>query len=454
MVTLYKAKAKASLIGATLTLDIDSTDYEVNGLSRYKQKIVFVSGALQGEKVQALVLEDKAGFIKARTSKVLSPAPGRQRPFCPHFSQCGGCQLQYLDNDQQIRLKQQGIDQLIRHQTGLETLPWQPMIAAADTHYRRKARLGVWFDKKTRQLSVGFRAEGSKHISAISECSMLSPLLTPVLTRLPPAINALPDPAVVTHLELFCANQRPYVVVRHVKPLTAAQQQAFVQSWPEAYFLGDDGTEQLQHWQPDTPTPAYTLTEQDIRLQFQPGDFIQINEAVNQKMVSQALAWLEVNADDTILDLYAGMGNFSLPLAKYAKTVQGIEGVAKMVQQAATNATLNGLSNASFAQADLHLPWPDAPWRGQGYTKVVLDPARAGAKGAIEQIAALKAAQILYVSCNAATFARDARVLLSQGYQLQKLSAIDMFPHTSHLELMALFSASSKSASVKSAPAK
>ncbi|WP_372627149.1 23S rRNA (uracil(1939)-C(5))-methyltransferase RlmD [Arsukibacterium sp.] len=453
MVTLYKAKAKASLVGATLTLDIDSTDYEVNGLSRYKQKIAFVSGALPGEKVQARVLEDKPGFIKARTSKVLSPVVERQEPFCPHFNQCGGCQLQYLDNNQQARLKQQGVDQLIRHQTGLAVLPWQPMLSGPDTNYRRKARLGVWYDKKTRQLSVGFRAEGSKNISEISECSMLSPMLTPALTVLPPVIKALADPAAITHLEVFSANQRPYVVVRHVKPLTAAAQQEFIQSWPEAYFLGDEGNDSLQPWQADTPVPGYTLAAQQIDLQFQPGDFIQINEAVNQQMVTQALAWLEVNPDDTILDLYAGMGNFSLPLARYAKTVQGIEGVAKMVQQAATNAKLNGLNNASFAQADLHLPWPDAPWRGQHYTKIVLDPARAGAKGAIEQIAALKAAQILYVSCNAATFARDASVLLAKGYQLQKLAAIDMFPHTSHLELMALFSAS-VSASSKSAPAK
>lgn len=440
MATLYKAKAKASLIRATLNLDIDSTDYEVNGLSRYQQKIAFVSGALSGERVQVQVQEDKPGFLKARTVKVLTAAAERQQPFCPHFNQCGGCQLQYLHSDQQRLLKQQGIDVLICHQTGLANLPWQPMLSGPDRHYRRKARLGVWYDKKTRQLSVGFRAEGSKAITAISECSMLSPELEPALTVLPAVIRALPEPAVITHLELFTASQRPYVVVRHIKPLTLAQQQSFSRAWPQAYFLGDDGSNALQSWQGETAVPSYTLAEQNITLQFQPGDFIQVNDAVNQQMVSQALAWLEINADDVILDLYAGIGNFSLALAKYAKTVHGIEGVAKMVQQAATNASFNGLSNASFSQADLHLPWPDEPWRRQRYTKVVLDPARAGAQGAIEQVAALKAAQILYVSCNAATFARDAKELLSQGYQLRKLAGVDMFPHTNHLELMALFS--------------
>ncbi|KKO44407.1 23S rRNA methyltransferase [Arsukibacterium ikkense] len=440
MVTLYKAKTKARVNKAILTLDIDSTDYEVNGLSRYQQKIAFVSGALSGEKVQVQVTADKAGYLKARTLRVLTAAPERQTPFCPHFSQCGGCQLQYLSTEQQQLLKQQGVDQLIRHQTGLGALPWQPMLSGPALHYRRKARLGVWYDKKTRLLSVGFRAEGSKNISAINQCSMLRPELAAAWQLLPPLIKALPEPGAVTHLELFSAGTQPYVVVRHVKPLSPAQQQGFSQAWPDAYFLGDDGSGSLQAWQADTPVPAYTLTEQDLQLQFQPGDFIQVNEAVNQQLVSQALAWLDVDANDVILDLYAGIGNFSLALARHAKAVQGIEGVAKMVQQAATNAQLNGLTNASFAQADLHLPWPDAPWRQQHYTKVLLDPARAGAQGAIEQVAALKAAQILYVSCNAATFARDAKVLLANGYQLQKLAGVDMFPHTSHLELMALFS--------------
>ena len=152
-----------------------------------------------------------------------------------------------------------------------------------------------------------------------------------------------------------------------------------------------------------------------------------------------ALAWLQPGADDVVLDLYAGIGNFTLPMAQRAKTVRAVEGVAKMVQQLATNAHLNGLSNVTAYQADLHLPWPKAAWHQRDYTKVVLDPARAGAQGAVQQVVALKPAQILYVSCNAATFARDSKVLLGAGYHLEKLSGIDMFPYTSHLEVMALF---------------
>ncbi|HBN90566.1 MAG TPA: 23S rRNA (uracil(1939)-C(5))-methyltransferase RlmD, partial [Rheinheimera sp.] len=179
-----------------------------------------------------------------------------------------------------------------------------------------------------------------------------------------------------------------------------------------------------------------------LRLQFSPDDFIQVNAGLNQQMVNQALDWLQVNADDTVLDLYAGIGNFTLALAQRAKTVRAVEGVAKMVQQLATNAKLNGLSNVEAYQADLHLSWPKASWNTPEYTKVLLDPARAGAAGATEQIIKLKPAQILYVSCNAATFARDAKILLQSGYRLHKISGVDMFTHTNHLELMALFSRS------------
>ena len=171
-------------------------------------------------------------------------------------------------------------------------------------------------------------------------------------------------------------------------------------------------------------------------------DFIQVNTGVNQLMVQQALAWLQIDSNDVVLDLYAGVGNFSLPLAQRAKTVRAVEGVAKMVQQLATNAKLNGLSNVEAYQADLHLSWPKASWNTPEYTKVLLDPARAGAAGATEQIIKLKPAQILYVSCNAATFARDAKILLQSGYRLHKICGVDMFTHTNHLELMALFSRS------------
>ena len=441
MLNIYKAKPKASLVGKTLTFTIDSSDYEVQGIAKQQDKIVFVSNALPGEQVQAKVLEDKAGFIKASTVKLLNASPLRVTPPCRYASQCGGCQLQHISEQDQRSLKQQGIDTLLRHQTGLATLPWQPMLTDDSESYRRRARIGIWYDKKTKQLSVGFRQTADKRIINVAQCLVLAKPLAPIFAVLSRVIPTLRDPSVVTHADVLLAGEQVFISLRHVKPLTDSEKQQFIAAWPEAVWLGEAQPGQFDYWQQQA-VPQYQLAEQALTLQFSPDDFIQVNSALNQKMVSQALQWLQINADDVVLDLYAGIGNFTLALAQRAKTVRALEGVAKMVQQLATNAKLNGLSNVEAYQADLHLPWPKAQWNKPQYTKVLLDPARAGAQGAVEQIVRLKPAQILYVSCNAATFARDAKVLLGSGYRLEKIAGIDMFSHTSHLELMALFSRS------------
>lgn len=439
MLNVYKAKPKASLLGKTFTFQIDSSDYEVHGIAKHQQKIAFVTAALPGETVQAKVLEDKAGFLKASTVKVLQACALRITPPCQFAVQCGGCQLQHISVTNQRELKQQGIDKLIRHQTGLTSLPWQPMLTANDSGYRRRARIGIWYDKKQRHLSVGFRQSNDKHIVALDNCMVLSPLLTPVFNVLNKVLPELKDPAAVTHAEVFAADDNAFVILRHVKALSVAEQQLFIDAWPEAVWLGEAQPDIFSYWQQPV-VPQYRLAEQQLDLQFAPDDFIQVNAVLNQQMVTQAVNWLKISAEDTVLDLYSGIGNFTLALAQRAKTVRAVEGVAKMVHQLATNATLNGLSNVEAYQADLHLAWPEAPWNQSGYNKVLLDPARAGAQGATEQIVKLKPAQILYVSCNAATFARDARVLLQSGYKLDKICGVDMFSHTSHLELMALFS--------------
>ncbi len=439
MATLYRPKKTAVTQPLTIRLQIERNDYEGNGIGQYQQKIVFASGALAGETVLAKVTEQKPTFLKAKTIKVEQASNQRLTPFCRFYDSCGGCQLQYLSPLNQQQLKQQGIDQMLRHQTGLATLPWQPLLSSDSEQYRRKARIGLWFDKKQRRLHVGFRAQGSKTITAIDDCAVLSPVLAPVFKVLQQVVPTLAQPEKITHAEVLEADGSAYVMVRHLQTLSADEQQRFVDAWPEAIWLGEAQPGQVSYWQTEQKSPAYTLSAQQLTLSFSPDDFIQVNAKLNQLMINQALNWLAVGPDDQVLDLYAGIGNFSLPLAQRAKTVHGVEGLAKMVQQAATNAKNNGLTNAFFHQADLHLPWGQPEWQQLQYQHVLLDPARAGAQGAIPQLAAMKPAQILYVSCNAATFALDAKLLLAAGYQLQKLGALDMFPHTTHLELMALF---------------
>ncbi|MEO3680408.1 23S rRNA (uracil(1939)-C(5))-methyltransferase RlmD [Rheinheimera sp. FR7-31] len=438
MVNIYKAKPKASLQGKVLSFTITDHDYEVHGISQQGNKIAFISAALPGEQVQARVSEDKAGFIKANTVNVVNASALRITPLCPYAASCGGCQLQHISPDNQRQLKQQGIDKLIRHQTGLNALPWQPMLVADDSGYRRRARIGVWYDKKQRRLSVGFRQQGDKQITNVASCMVLAAPLQPIFSVLQQLVPTLADPTSITHAEVLMTDQQPVVILRHTKALTAEQRQRFIAAWPEALWLGEAQSGQFDYWQ-EPKALSYRLN-QGLQLEFAPDDFIQVNAAVNQLMVNQALDWLNPGPNDNVLELYAGMGNFTLALAQRAKTVHAIEGMAKMVQQLATNAKVNGLSNVVAQQADLHLAWPKADWNRSQYSKALLDPARAGAVGAVEQLCRLKPAQILYVSCNAATFARDAKVLLQQGYQLQKIGGADMFSYTSHLEVMALFS--------------
>jgi 23S rRNA (uracil1939-C5)-methyltransferase len=422
-----------------IELQIERLDHEAQGIGFEQQRIVFVSGALPGEKVKVQLTEQKDRSAKGKVVKVLQASPLRQTPACKHFGQCGGCQLQYVATEQQLALKQQAVDQLLRHHTGLEQLPWQAPLESTGQGYRRKARIGVWFDKKTQQFTVGFRKANDKTITAVEHCLVLSPALDKVFTVLQQQLPKLQQGSAITHVEAVDADGRVYLIVRHIRPLSQSDQQALIQAWPEARWIGEAQPELYQAWQAGTAEPYYELPALGLKLQFSAADFIQVNQGINQQMVQQALDWLNPQPDDQILELYSGIGNFSLALAQRAKWVHGLEGVTTMVQRAEANAALNQLHNLSFSQADLHLTWPKADWNTAKYQKVLLDPARAGAVGAVEQIASLSPAQILYVSCNPLTFARDAKVLLACGYQLDKISVMDMFPQTSHLELMALF---------------
>lgn len=441
MVSIYKAKTKPSRTGNLINLQIESTDYEAQGVARVGNKIAFVSGALTGELVQAKVLEDKAGFIKASTTVVKQAAKSRIKPPCAYVNQCGGCQLQYLPVSQQGPLKQQGVEQLLTHQLGLTKLPWQPMLAVANTAYRRRARIGVWYDKKQGKFSIGFRQANAKQIINIQQCLVLSPVLAPIFSVLAAQLPLLSSVTAVTHVEVIDADGQAYIIIRHVQPLTLEDKQRFIAAWPKAIWLGENAPGEFEPWQTEQPVSQayYMLNDQGLRLEFGLDSFIQVNAAVNQLMVNQAVQWLAPTATDNILDLYAGIGNFSLALAQQVKAVHAVEGIDKMVQQLLHNATVNQLNNVTATQADLHLAWPKTSWNKPQYSKVLLDPARAGANGAIEQVVKLKPTTILYVSCNAATLARDAKVLLASGYRLEKIGSIDMFPHTRHLELMALF---------------
>jgi len=438
MVSIYKSKAKAVVASQHPELIIERWDQEAQSIAFHQGKICFIEGGLPGERVKVTVTEQKANYLKGRVSKVLQSSVLRIAPQCQFFGSCGGCQLHYVSAEHGRELKQQALDQQLQHQLKLDSLPWQPTLTGPDRGYRRKARIGVWFDKKTQSFTVGFRKAGGKEITSVTDCMVLSPVIAPVFAVLQRTLPTLNQGSAVTHVEVLDADGKAFVVVRHIRPLPEQDQQRLQQAWPEACWIGEAEPEQFCAWS-GAEQPSYPLTE-GLQLNFSATDFIQVNAVVNEAMVSQAIAWLQPVKTDQILDLYCGIGNFSLALAKHAGMVVGLEGVAAMVTTASQNASQNGLNNTCFAQADLHLAWPKADWNRPQYQKILLDPARAGALGAIDEVARLKPAQVLYVSCNPTTFARDAKVLLAKGYRLDKIGMMDMFPYTSHLELMALFS--------------
>lgn len=437
MVSIYQTKKKNNLPQHAV-LDVQRWDHEAQGISTHQGKICFIEAALPGEQVQCRIIEQKKDYSRAVVQKVLQPAPARVKPLCPSAAQCGGCQLQFVAPESALQLKQQAVAGLLTHQLKVTALPWQAPLSADSSGYRRKARIGVWYDKQSRQFQVGFRQAGGKEILDIPHCMVLSPVIAPVLSVLRSTLPKLQHGSAITHAEVLDADGQAFVVIRHIKALADTDIALLKAAWPEAWWIGEPQSDEFVAWQPDTPQPEYRLASGQ-RLQFDATDFIQVNAPVNQAMVAQAIAWLMPEKSDQVLDLYCGIGNFSLAFAPLVAQVTGVEGVANMVQRATANAALNGYSNCSFMQGDLHLPWQGQPWSRGNYHKVILDPARAGAAGAVDEIVKLKPAQILYVSCNAATFARDARVLLANRYQISKIGVMDMFPYTSHLELMALF---------------
>lgn len=411
-------------------------DHNGAGIAYQKNKPVFIDGALPGEQVVIQLTESKSKFARAKLIKLLKPSEQRLKPFCKHFNQCGGCHLQHLGYDSQIEHKAQSLTHLMNQYKTDKTEVAQPIVGD-ETGYRRRARISLFVDKKTQKLQFGFRKKQSKQIENITDCAVLEPRLNVLLPKLKNLLNTFSNLTSLGHAELVLGYTGPVMVLRHLKPLVEKDEQALIALAKEEgvtlYSMPE--TDKLLRLVGDAP--AYKET--GVTLPFEPNHFIQVNQKVNQQMVAQAIEWLEPKADERVLDLFCGLGNFSLPIAQQSAFVVGVEGVDEMVQQATSNAELNQLSNTEFYQANLEEDLSSQPWAKEKFDKVLLDPARAGASGIVDQISALGAKRVVYVSCNPATLARDSESLEKQGYQLAKLGMLDMFPHTSHLESMALF---------------
>ncbi|NRA70187.1 MAG: 23S rRNA (uracil(1939)-C(5))-methyltransferase RlmD [Gammaproteobacteria bacterium] len=441
MANFYVAKKKIKKTSKQQKLIIEKLDQKFQGIGYLDNKVVFVPQTLPGEEVLMQVTNDRKKYATGKLIEVLKPAPQRIAPSCDHYGICGGCQTQLVGNEYQLEVKQDALRNRMRFVA--QSTQWLPAITSASWHYRRRARVGVQVDKKG-QLALGFRQQGSNDLVNIKQCSVLVAPFDQLFTPLYDLLNQLTVKSDIGHLEFITCDSGHYIIIRLMKSFKTKDIER-LQDFEIAHqvqFLIQDNQGEITQYDGQTASLLSYQLNQD-KLEFSAGDFIQVNAKVNQKMVEQAVAWLELKSTDKVLDLFCGVGNFSLSIARQAQMVVGVEGVKAMVERATSNASNAQLSNLTFHHSDLNQPLSEQAWYrnqlGQQVDKILLDPARDGALAIAEQLSSLKPQLIVYISCEPASLERDSQVIINQGYRLEKISVMDMFPQTTHLESMALF---------------
>ena len=427
-------------VGQRIELALERLTHDGRGIGRWQGRTVFVEGGMPGEQVVARVVRARSKLIEARLERLILASPERQAPACQHVDLCGGCSLQHMSQQTQLQIKQQALAQQLEHFAGLQPEHWMPALSGAQYGYRQRSRLSVRWDHKTRQLQVGFRQRASKALVEVTQCPVLVPELERLLQELPAELQQLQGCATLGHVELM-GGEQPAMIVRHLQPLSESDIQrlrVLAQRHDMVCYLQSGNEASLHSLTDGTTQPSYRLPDQQLAFHFAVGDFTQVNPEINQQMVNQALDWLAVQPGERVLDLFCGIGNFSLPLAQAGAVVTGVEGSAEMVERAAANAHFNHVQQVHFLQTDLSNSL-EPEWLNSEYQAALLDPPRDGAAEITAMLARKRVQRILYVSCNPATLARDAGILSAAGYRLAQVGVMDMFPQTAHVEAMALF---------------
>jgi 23S rRNA (uracil1939-C5)-methyltransferase len=422
---------------------IDDLSHDGRGVAHIDGKTVFIEGALKGEEVSFLYVEKKRSYDVGVAQEIHRAAPERVKPKCAVFGICGGCALQHMDPAAQILAKQEVLLENFERIGKVKPLEVLPTLTGAHWGYRRKARMGVrYVDKKERTL-IGFREKRKPYIVDMQRCEVLHPSVGEHLEELQDLVASLEGRKEIAQIEVAVDDTQTALVFRNMNPLSQDDSDkliAFAKQHDLHFFLQSGGPDTVTPLWPEQTQLSYALPEFEVHFNFTPNGFTQVNTDINRKMVPYAIDLLDVQTDERVLDLFCGVGNFTLPLARRAGEVIGVEGLELLVQRAKENAELNTIENVAFHVADLAKEVEQLPWWSQGFDKVLLDPARDGAMEAIPHIAKLKVKRIVYVSCNPATLARDAGLLVNDhGYTLAKAGVMDMFPHTAHVESIALF---------------
>ncbi|MFC1751372.1 23S rRNA (uracil(1939)-C(5))-methyltransferase RlmD [Pseudomonadota bacterium] len=421
---------------------IESLEHDGRGVAHVEGKVVFIEGALPGEEVKFRYLSQRKSYDEGVVAEVLTPSSDRVPPKCEHFGICGGCSLQHMEASAQIKAKQQIMEEHFRHIGKVEPETIMPALTASHWGYRRKARLGSKYVVKKESQFVGFREKRSSFLADLDRCEVLHPSIGTRITGLRSLIGGLDAFDRLPQVEVAVADEVVALVFRHLDPLSTGDIDKLV-SFGESnnihIYLQPKGPDTVSLLWPSESTLSYKLDEFGVELRFKPTDFTQVNIDINRKMVSRAIELLDLKPEDRVLDLFCGLGNFTLPLSRRCGHVVGVEGDELLVERGRENAQLNAVDNIEFFGADLTKEPYEQPWFGKGFDKILIDPPRSGAFDIVKYLDAFGASKIVYVSCNPATLARDAAVLVEKGYKLKSAGVMDMFPHTTHVESIALF---------------
>ncbi len=454
----HRLQPKPKPVTSSVTLTIQNLSHEGRGVALYgdhpdheqiKQgKKVFVRFALPKEKVIASITRTHKRFEEADAIKLVGdPSPDRVEPICQHFGVCGGCAMQHIQVQRQIELKQQVLASHFQHFAHIQPDEWLPALYSERTDYRRRARMGVRFRARQQQLIVGFREAGSNFLTEIVDCKILDRRISSQLNGLTQVLNGLSAKDAITHIEFAMGDEEIALLIRHIRPLDKQDIEKlldFVKKWAWQLYLLPDRYQTLQRIDAENAMMRlhYALPRFDLKLAFSPLDFTQVNAGVNQQMVLLACQLLDLQYGERVLDLFCGLGNFSFALARCVGEkgqVIAVEGVEDMVRRGEENAKLNHLEHVQFYTQDLSADFSDQEWAQQGFDALLIDPPRAGAEQVMHYVANFAAKRIVYVSCDPATLARDAGILVQQGYRLVRAGVMDMFTHTEHVESITLF---------------
>ncbi len=424
--------------------EVTSLSHDGRGVARVEGKIVFIDNALPGEQVRYRPGKRRRAYDTGAVVDVLRPSPQRVTAKCVYFGVCGGCSLQHLDPLAQLEIKQ---DQLIENlekigKTTPETV--LPPLRGPTWGYRRKARLGVRFVPKKGGVLVGFRERRKSFVTPLQHCEVLDPRISILLPSLSEVITDLSCPARIPQIEVAVGDNAVALVFRHLDPLTE-QDLNSLRLWAQAHRVqvylqpGDLGS--VHPLSPPNPEPLYySLGENEFDIEFSPTDFIQVNREINRTLVTEVVKLLDLNATDRVIDLFCGLGNFTLPIARRAAAVTGYEGNPVLINKANHNAERNKCDNARFACVDLDSEQSADVFTRQKCNKLLLDPPRTGAMQVAKTLSQCRPERLVYVSCNPATLARDTEVIVNvHGYCLTAARVVDMFPHTQHVESVAVY---------------